>query len=265
MIQLNSPRCTRISTLIVILWLSNPSPSWSQTKQTIVIRGHEQTLHVYGSPRADPVILSSGDGGWIHLAPHVAEFLSQRGFFVIGFDVRAYLASFTTRRSTLRTEDEPGDYQVLAEFATTETGRKPMLIGVSEGAGLSVLAATDPQHESGDRRRDRPRAAGLNELGWRWRDMVIYLTHGDAATSRRSASRRSSIGWRRSRWRPFIPRTMSSCPSRQVDRCSSGAQRAEEACGSSNASDHRFSDNLRRIRSAPPRSDRLGDGQRRRS
>jgi type IV secretory pathway VirJ component len=28
--------------------------------------------------------VSSGDGGWIHLAPHVAEVLAAKGFFVVG-------------------------------------------------------------------------------------------------------------------------------------------------------------------------------------
>ena len=42
-----------------------------------------------------PVIVSSGDGGWIHLGPHVAEILAARGYFVVGFDVKAYLESFT--------------------------------------------------------------------------------------------------------------------------------------------------------------------------
>ena len=49
---------------------------------------------------------------------------------------------------------------------------------MSEGAGLSVLAATDP--------RTKRAIAGviglglpdLNELGWRWRDSLIYVTHG---------------------------------------------------------------------------------------
>jgi pimeloyl-ACP methyl ester carboxylesterase len=177
MIRLNRPRCTRILTLIVILSLSSASLAWSQTKQAIVIRGHEQTLHVYGSPRADPVIVSSGDGGWIHLGPHVAEFLSRRGFFVVGFDVRGYLESFTAARSTLRTEDEPGDFKVLADFVRMQTGRKPLLIGVSEGAGLSVLAATDPQTKAVIAGVIGLGMPDLNELGWRWKDALIYLTH----------------------------------------------------------------------------------------
>lgn len=147
------------------------------TRQTIAIRGRDQVLHLYGTPSATPVIVSSGDGGWIHLGPHVAEVLSSAGFFVVGFDVKTYLESFTSGTTTLRAEDVAADYQVLIGFARRASARKPVLIGVSEGAGLSVLAAADPA--------DKETIAGviglglsdLTELGWRWRDMVIYLTH----------------------------------------------------------------------------------------
>jgi alpha-beta hydrolase superfamily lysophospholipase len=152
--------------------------SWSQDREIVAIRGHQQSLYVYGSPRGEPVIVSSGDGGWIHLGPHVAEFLATRGFFVIGFDVKSYLSSFTTERSTLRPEEEPGDYRVLTDVAKKTTGQKPILIGVSEGAGLSVLAATDTATKA-----DITGVIGLglpdmNELAWRWKDSLIYLTHG---------------------------------------------------------------------------------------
>lgn len=123
------------------------------------------------------MIVSSGDGGWIHLGPHVAEVLAAKGFFVVGFDVRAYLESFTSGQATLRPDDEPGDYKVLADFAARGTMQKPILIGVSEGAGLSVMAATDPQTK-----RSIAGVLGLglpniNELGWRWKDTMIYVTH----------------------------------------------------------------------------------------
>jgi len=124
-----------------------------------------------------PVIVSSGDGGWIHLGPHVAEVLAARGFFVVGFDVKAYLSGFTTTQTTLRPADEPGDYAILARFAAASTGRKPILIGVSEGAGLSVLAATDPATKSLVAGVIGLGLPDLNELGWRWRDVIIYLTH----------------------------------------------------------------------------------------
>lgn len=148
-----------------------------QIAHQVMIRGHVQHLELYGPPNGTPVIVSSGDGGWIHLGPHVAEMLGERGFFVVGFDVKAYLTGFTTETSTLRSADEPSDYKALAAFASATTGQKPILIGVSEGAGLSVLAATEPETRSA--------LAGViglglpdrNELGWRWKDSLIYLTH----------------------------------------------------------------------------------------
>jgi type IV secretory pathway VirJ component len=123
------------------------------------------------------VLVSSGDGGWIHLAPSVAETLAANGFFVVGFDVKAYLESFTSGDATLRLEDVQRDYKSLADYAGQGSSTKPVLIGVSEGAGLSVLAATDQQ--------TRGAVAGvlalglplLDELGWRWRDSLIYVTH----------------------------------------------------------------------------------------
>lgn len=150
----------------------------AETFETITVRGHPQTLHLYGAPGGTPVVVTSGDGGWIHLGPHVAEALAAHGYFVVGVDARAYLSSFTADGATLRPEDEPGDFRAFAGVAARGSTRKPILIGVSEGAGLSLLAATDA--------RTRGAIAGVlglglpetNELGWRWRDAVIYLTHG---------------------------------------------------------------------------------------
>jgi alpha-beta hydrolase superfamily lysophospholipase len=152
-------------------------PGSPPEREAVVIRGHEQSVYMYGPTQGDPVIVSSGDGGWIHLAPHVAEVLAAHGLLVVGFDARAYLSSFTSRESTLRPDEEPADYRVLAQFASKATGRKPILVGVSEGAGLSVLAATD--------RDTKPAVKGvialglpnMNELAWRWKDMSIYVTH----------------------------------------------------------------------------------------
>jgi fermentation-respiration switch protein FrsA (DUF1100 family) len=149
----------------------------AQTTDTISIRGHSQILHLYGRRGAPPVIVSSGDGGWIHLGPHVAEVLAAKGFFVVGFDAKGYLESFTSGRSTLRPEDEPGDYRLLADYAGRGSTQRPILIGVSEGAGLSVLAATDPRTKDAIAGVIGLGLPNLNELGWRWKDSLIYLTH----------------------------------------------------------------------------------------
>jgi len=164
------------TTALSVLMLGLTAGANQETAATLSIRGKMQTLRVYGPRGGPPVVVSSGDGGWIHLAPHVAEILSARGFFVVGFDSRAYLLSFTSGDGTLRETDVPGDYRVLSDFAGP--GRRPVLVGVSEGAGLSVLAS------SGITARERVQgvvAIGLpekSELGWRWRDAAIYLTHG---------------------------------------------------------------------------------------
>ena len=166
-----------LSAGVIAVVIGSPHPLSSQNRQAVAIRGHQQSLYIYGSPHGEPVIVSSGDGGWIHLGPHVAEFLAPRGFYVIGFDVKGYLSSFTSQRSTLRPEDEPADYRVLTDVAKKATGKRPILIGVSEGAGLSVLAATDAETKAEIAGVIGLGLPDLNELGWRWKDMLIYLTH----------------------------------------------------------------------------------------
>jgi pimeloyl-ACP methyl ester carboxylesterase len=210
--------------------------------ETVTIRGHTQTLRVYGSRGNRPVIVSAGDGGWVHLAPHVAEMLAARGFFVVGFDVKAYLESFTSGTATLRPEDGPGDYRVIADFAARGGNDKPILIGVSEGAGLSVLAAVDL--------RVRPAIAGVigvglpdvNELGWRWKDDLIYLTHGvpnEPTFSVLSIIDRLApipLGAIHSAHDEFVPLA-------QVQRVIERAREPKQLW-TINAADHRFSDNL---------------------
>ena len=160
-----------------ILWALIGGSAAAQTAEKISIRGHEQTLQVYGSPRGAPIIVSSGDGGWVHLAPHVAQTLATKGFYVVGFDVKAYLEAFTSKQGSLEPQDEPADYQVLAQFAQRATRQKPVLVGISEGAGLSVLAATDPQTKAAVLGVVGLGLPEINELGWRWKDALIYITH----------------------------------------------------------------------------------------
>jgi alpha-beta hydrolase superfamily lysophospholipase len=149
----------------------------AEPQRTMTLRGQEQFLHLSGPAGGQPVIVSSGDGGWIHLGPHVADLLAARGCFVVGFDAKAYLTGFTGEHSALRLSDEPRDYKMLAAFASAATGRKPVLIGVSEGAGLSVLAASDPDTKAAIGGVIAIGLPDVNELGWRWKDSLTYLTH----------------------------------------------------------------------------------------
>lgn len=164
--------------LLSLALMALASTAEAQITAPVSLRGHVQTVHLYGTRGGPVAIVSSGDGGWIHLGPHVAQVLAAHGWFVVGFDTKAYLESFTTSASTLRPEDEPGDFKALADFAAQGSRQRPVLVGVSEGAGLSVLAATDPATKSvigGVLGLGLP---DLNELGWRWKDSLIYVTHG---------------------------------------------------------------------------------------
>ena len=137
----------RVTSIALLFSLSVMAPATAQERTThIAIRGHQLAVRLYGTPgHGAPVVVSSGDGGWVHLAPHVAEFLAGKGFYVVGLDAKEYLETFTSGTTGVRVQDEPGDYRLLAEFAGQGSSLKPILIGVSEGAGLSVLAATDPE------------------------------------------------------------------------------------------------------------------------
>ncbi len=151
--------------------------SWTSAQDAdFTLRGRPQELHFYGERGNSPVILSSGDLGWAGLVVHVAELLSSHGYYVIGLNSKHYLASFTGKGSTLAPEDVPGDYKVLLELARKGSAAKPILAGISEGAGLSVLAAT--------RAEVKPDVQGVlglglpdqNELGWKWQDFTIWIT-----------------------------------------------------------------------------------------
>ncbi len=149
----------------------------AQTSATVTIRGHRQQLHIYGPTEGSPIVVSSGDGGWIHLAPHVATLLAAHGHHVVGVDARAYLESFTSGATTLHAADEPSDYRVMINAAIENASKKAILVGVSEGAGLSVLAATDAATKSAVLGIIGLGLPDQNELGWRWKDTLTYLTH----------------------------------------------------------------------------------------
>jgi alpha-beta hydrolase superfamily lysophospholipase len=169
-------RCASVLFLFGLCATAVSAGDVRQTRVPIVLRGHPQVLHLYGTPGGSPVIVSSGDGGWMHLGPHVAEVLASSGRFVVGFDAKAYLESFTGA-AALRPDDVVNDYKLLVDFASRGARVKPILVGVSEGAGLSVLAASDPRLKS---EIGGVVALGLpdrNELAWRWTDSIIYLTH----------------------------------------------------------------------------------------
>jgi type IV secretory pathway VirJ component len=150
------------------------------------VRGQALTLELYrprgpGAPKGT-VVIASGDVGWVGLAVTVAEQLSEDGYAVVGINVRQYLAAFTSGKTHLAAADVPGDYRTLVEAARQQMAlpRPLVLSGVSEGAGLAVLAAADAKnHEwiDGVITMGLPATA---ELAWRWTDVGAWITKRDA-------------------------------------------------------------------------------------
>lgn len=236
-------RSILIAALLILLVVA-PSLAGSERLDQLTLRGRRQTLHLYGPPRGAPVIVSSGDGGWIHLGPQVAEMLAARGCFVVGVDSRAYLESFTSATTALTPGDVAGDFRTLMGYASRPTGQLPLLVGISEGAGLSVLAAADPS---------TPAPAGViaislgdrNELAWRWKDTVIYLTHGVPSEPAFSVLALAD------RLAPTPLALISSShdefvPEGEIDRIMAAA-RAPKRLWMIDAADHRFSDQQERL------------------
>jgi alpha-beta hydrolase superfamily lysophospholipase len=169
----------RPAIILLCALASAAARSASPETVTLTLRGEPQALHVLGTRGSPPVVVASGDGGFVHAAPLVAETLAARGFFVVGLDSRAYLSSFTREDRPLAAPDVASDFAALADFAAAGKAARPVLVGVSEGAALEVLAAAGGTLQA--------KVAGLvclglpdeAELGWHLRDAVIYLTRGN--------------------------------------------------------------------------------------
>jgi pimeloyl-ACP methyl ester carboxylesterase len=228
--------------LVATLTLASILPFGStETVRTVSLSGHEQKLRMYGPETGRPVILASGDGGWMHLAPHLATLLASRGYFVIGLDARSYLSSGSGAKQGLTTHAIASDYAtLLSMFAAGD--RRVILAGVSEGAGLSVVAGSDPNNQA--------RIAGVmtfglgerNELAWHWKDSLIYITKGVPSEPTFNATdflphlAPLPLAFIRATHDEFVPQAQSD----QLIASASGPRRAWTI----EASDHRFSDNL---------------------
>ena len=163
-----------LATAVLTVVLASAEPA----TVSFTLRGKTLDLHLYGQRGGPPVLLVSGDGGWMHLAPQTASVLAARGFFVAGLSAKQYLSAFTSGQSTLSPADVQRDFKLLVDYAAQGAAAKPILIGISEGAGLAVLAAVDPAVKASVGGVVGLGMSDENELGWRFRDSIIYLTHG---------------------------------------------------------------------------------------
>lgn len=158
----------------------------SSEKLDASVRGQPLTLALYrpagpGAPKGT-IVIGSGDVGWVGLAVTVAERCSADGYAVVGINVRQYLAAFTAGKSHLSPGDVPGDYRILVDAARARMAlpRPLVLAGVSEGAGLAVLAAADANTHGWIDGVITMGLPAISELAWRWTDVGAWITKRDA-------------------------------------------------------------------------------------
>jgi dienelactone hydrolase len=181
----------RLLTTLIALLAWAPVAQGSST-ESLSLRGQTITLTIYTPPPAvsggaqraprGTIFMSSGDVGWVGLAVSMAEELSARGYNVVGINTRQYLSKFTSGRQHLQAADVPADYRAIADrLKEKQLLVRPIIMsGVSEGAGLAVLAAAEAKnHEwiDGVITMGLPATA---ELAWRWTDVGSWITKRDA-------------------------------------------------------------------------------------
>ena len=150
----------------------------------VQVRGKTLSLAIYRSsvPPKGTIIMGSGDVGWVGLAVSMAEQLKAGGYTVAGVNVRQYLSAFSAGKSHLSETDVPRDYGAIAARLREQNLLSPPVIlsGVSEGAALSALAASDAANHEWI---DGVIAMGLPEvaeLAWHWSDVSAWILKRDA-------------------------------------------------------------------------------------
>jgi alpha-beta hydrolase superfamily lysophospholipase len=170
--------------LTVLLIQVSTASAASSEKLDVPVRGRTITLTIY-KPKTAPrgtILMGSGDVGWVGLAVSMAEELSAQGYLVVGVNARQYLSAFTSGKSHLQPTDVPADYRVFAErLKERHLLVRPVIVsGVSEGAALAVLAASDPKNHAwidGAITMGLPATA---ELAWKWTDLWAAAMKKDA-------------------------------------------------------------------------------------
>ncbi|MFN7916487.1 MAG: AcvB/VirJ family lysyl-phosphatidylglycerol hydrolase [Vicinamibacterales bacterium] len=149
------------------------------------LRGRTMALTIYRPDGAakGTVIMGSGDVGWVGLAVSRAQELAAAGYLVAGVNVREYLSAFTTKTAHLEPADIQHDFGTLAVYLRQQgwLAAPVLLSGVSEGAGIVVVAAASVENHAwldGVITMGLPR---VSEVAWRWSDFTSWITKKDAS------------------------------------------------------------------------------------
>lgn len=106
--------------------------------------------------------MGSGDVGWVGLAVSMAELLRDQGY--------------------LEASQVPGDHaEIAASLRRRGLLHEPVIVsGVSEGAGLAILAASSSANHEWMAGVITMGSPGTAELAWRWTDFTSWITNKDS-------------------------------------------------------------------------------------
>jgi pimeloyl-ACP methyl ester carboxylesterase len=143
-----------------------------------MVRGQAQDVYYFPAektPSLGQVLFLPGDGGWHGFAITIAKSVSEWGYDVYGVDTKHYLCTSTTMGG-LTEAQVSSDMAELARSLGAHPGRKFTLLGWSEGAGLSLLAAAAEKNRSSFNGLITTGLPEKNILAWRWEDALTYVT-----------------------------------------------------------------------------------------
>ncbi|HTM24288.1 MAG TPA: alpha/beta hydrolase [Vicinamibacterales bacterium] len=174
----------RVGVALVLLATAPPAAAMSSERLDVPLRGQTLTVSIYrpGTAARGTIVMGSGDVGWVGLAVSLSEDYSKQGYLIVGINVRQYLAAYTSGKAHLQISDVPGDYRAICDRVKQRLAlTRPLVFsGVSEGAALAVLAASEAKNHDwvdGVITMGLPPTA---ELAWRWTDIGAWITKKDA-------------------------------------------------------------------------------------
>jgi fermentation-respiration switch protein FrsA (DUF1100 family) len=114
------------------------------------LHGHALRLHLSkpaaGEPKPVLLVYATGDAGWWGKDREIFHHMATWGYPVVGFSAREYVHHLGSDR--VHPADIALDYRAIVDAALSRLGLsssvRPVLVGKSRGAGLSVAAAVDP-------------------------------------------------------------------------------------------------------------------------
>ncbi len=164
------------------------APPWSAPRRmTVYLHGKPLRLKVWDPPAQAPrrpvqVLVTSGDLGWWGISGDVPLHLRAEGYRVIGLNAQSYEVAFTgPHGGQLQPGQIAGDFDTIMEAVSVDTAFQARFvsIGMSEGAGLAVIAMAQP---GASRLCEGVITLGLpmrTALAWRWTDFTSWISKGE--------------------------------------------------------------------------------------